>query len=320
MVGGMEGASTTPFQAGYTNVLSNIVHEPAFIIGAKNFNQRRGGVTVLSTVTGQELWLPAQRLVGGAGGDYLGASAGVGPDLFDTAGNLTGDGIPDLIVGAPQTAVPNNPSGPTGYVKMTSSAGTGSVILQGQIPNEQFGIKVGSIGNLILVTGNRSQNPIANLSLAGRIYVYRAADIQALQSNAQPSCILSGIALTTSSQNIDRFGYSWVYMPNGPGNTPTLAVGAPYGGPANEQRGKIYLFNLAAIQTCTGGANVVGTPLNFDPDPILTELSDSRMFGEALTTDPTGSSLIVGAPQRTQGAGGRGSQAAGALPQLIHSR
>ncbi len=173
MVGGMEGASTTPFQAGYTNVLSNIVHEPAFIIGAKNFNQRRGGVTVLSTVTGQELWLPAQRLVGGAGGDYLGASAGVGPDLFDTAGNLTGDGIPDLIVGAPQTAVPNNPSGPTGYVKMTSSAGTGSVILQGQIPNEQFGIKVGSIGNLILVTGNRSQNPIANLSLAGRIYVYR---------------------------------------------------------------------------------------------------------------------------------------------------
>lgn len=296
MVGGMENASLglTPFLGSYMGPLNTVVSEPAFIVGAKHYGGARGRVTVLSATTGNELWPQSQPLIGDNLEDYFGASVDKTVDFFDSAGNLAPDGLADVIIGAPQKPGSAANNGPTGYVRIVSSAGTGNITIPGMEPNEQFGIKVGTVENLVLVTANRAASG-GGINLAGRIYVYRAADILAQQSAVQPACRLSAQPLT-GAYPADRFGYSWVFLPHGPGGVPALAVGAPIKG-GQDQFGGVYFFSWSDIQSCTGGT-VRGVPLDFNPDPVPTE-TDYRQLGAAVATGPSGDTLVIGAPKRT---------------------
>jgi hypothetical protein len=178
------------------------------ITGAILLDRREGRADVVSGQTGQ-----VRFSIGGDPGDLLGYAVA-------DAGDTTGDGVHDFLVGAP--------GGVAGYVQLRSGA-TGDLVrrFDGESPGDFFGSAVAGAGDVnadgradVLIGAARSDAAGVD---AGRAYLYSGADHSLIRT-------LDGAAPG------DLFGTAtdWTTDVNSDG-VPDQIVGARNGGPGPER-------------------------------------------------------------------------------------
>jgi hypothetical protein len=173
------------------------------------------------------------------------------------AGDLNGDGIPDLIVGGPRPPVNGSNTGRVyvffGPVSGSYPATSAHVILSGESLNNEFGFAVacGDItgdGKDDLIVGARQAYNTGN----GKAYVFHGPLVDAIY--APPVLIEAAnanVKLTGETFSIPGlFGSSVQVLGdlNGDGKN-DLAVGAPTAGANGTYSGRVYLF-----ETLTSGS------------------------------------------------------------------
>lgn len=183
-----------------------------YVVTAPGHASNRGRIYVYSGADGSELF----RFTGEA----TGARLGLGIDL---AGDIDADGVPDVIVGAPNV-------GP-GFAYVLSGV-DGSLLnrFEGENPGDQFGFQVARAGDVDgdgrddVMVGAISHATVGEL--AGRAYVYSGLDY---------SLILTLDPAVAGG----RFGHSLGAIGDIDGNGRTdLAIGAPTVGGG----GRVYVF------------------------------------------------------------------------------
>jgi len=138
------------------------------IVGAEAWDGPAGGnagrVYVLSGASGSALWT----FDGEAAGDGLGGNV-------NGAGDVNGDGIPDIVAGAPA-----HHGGRTSVYLWSGADGSLLYSFTGVAPGDEFGFAVAGVGDVngdgyadVAATANRSD---ANGTDSGAAYVYSGAD------------------------------------------------------------------------------------------------------------------------------------------------
>ncbi len=238
-----------------------------------------------------------------------------------SAGDVNGDGLADLIVGAPNSDPSSRADAGRSYVVFgkTSStsielsaiaAGTGGFVINGQGATDESGFSVASAGDVNgdgladLIVGARLNDPAAGAN-AGRSYVV-------FGKTSSAAIDLSAIAGGTGGFVINGQGASdqsgWSVASAGDVNGDGLAdliVGARYGDPAaGADSGRTYVvfgttsssaINLSAIAAGTGGFVINGQGANDRSG--LSVASAGDVNGDGLAD------LIVGAPFSDPAAG-----------------
>jgi uncharacterized repeat protein (TIGR01451 family) len=185
------------------------------------------------------------RRIDGADLDWFGVDMSVDTDF-------TGDGVPDLVVGAPGSSG----FGLTGRAYIVSPVdGTIVETLSGEQPDDRFGYSAASAGDVDgdgipdLYVGARDSD--AGGTDAGRAYVYSGADWSLL--------------FTLDGTAGDHFGQTG----GGVGDLNNdgfddIAIGAPdYGPTANPGRGRVYVISGANGQNLYAPIEADGTAINF---------------------------------------------------------
>ncbi len=203
-----------------------------------------GRVYVYSTKTGRLLWK-----TDGAAGDQLGTGV-------ELAGDVNGDGVPDVVAGAPGGGKAYVYSGKDGRVLLTLTA---------ENKDDTFGRHVTSAGDVdhdghddVLVG---APNNAAGGKDAGRAYLYSGKDGRRL-------------ATWTGERAGDLFGSTVAGYTKG--NTTFLMVGAPAAGPNRTGRVYVYsgpsekpLFVLESDATGNSLGNMfLSVPGDFDGDGV----------------------------------------------------
>ena len=185
-----------------------------FVSTAPTHNQGAGKVYVYSSKTG-ELLLEKS----GAAGEQFGNSA-------SGCGDVNGDGVPDLAVGAPNQKQPGN-----AYV-FSGVDGKQLLHISGASPGDRFGVEVSELGDIdgdgcgdFLVGSDAGNGKQARSGLA----------IAYSGKTGQKLFELEG------EQSGDNFGNAAACQPNGDGSF-TLAIGAQNAGP--NDRGRVYLYRI----------------------------------------------------------------------------
>ena len=178
---------------------------PDFVTSAPTLNDNAGRVYVYSTKTGRLLWK-----ADGASGDQLGSGV-------EGAGDVNGDGIPDVIASSPFAGYAKVYSGRDGRVLLTLKTESAA--------KDQFGQHVSGAGDI-------NHDGFADVVVGapghkeGRAYVYSGRD--------------GHLLLTLCGERPgDNFGSAVAGATKG--NRAVLIVGAPNAGPA--KTGRIYVYS-----------------------------------------------------------------------------
>lgn len=205
---------------------------PDFAVGAPGINNPAlpGYALVVSGADGSTLF----RFTGPVPGEATGYSVG-------RAGDLTGDGVPDVLVSAP---LHDGAAGrAVGAIYIVSGAnGTLAATLEGPVPGAAFGVGVGNVGDLDrdgtpdFVVGSSNES-------GGRIRAY---------SGATRALLLPAMAGPTGAS----LGQFWLLSP---GDLDGDAVPDIYGADinVNDNRGQAYVFSGATgaiLRTFAGEA------------------------------------------------------------------
>lgn len=174
--------------------------------------ENAGRIYVYSGATGALLWS-----VDGAPGDQLGTG-------LDAAGDVNGDGVADVVAGAPDIDTAYVYSGRDGRLLMT---------LHGEAKGDRFGEHVSAAGDVDgyadIMVGAPGNN--ANGKGAGRAYVYSGRDGHLLLAlNGARAGDAFGSTVAGYADDKHRF----------------LVVGAPGAGP--HQTGRVYVYRDLAAQ------------------------------------------------------------------------
>jgi FG-GAP-like repeat/FG-GAP repeat/Tetratricopeptide repeat len=202
-----------------------------FVTSAPTKNVRgenAGRIYVYSGRTGALLWS-----VDGAPGDQLGTG-------LEGAGDIDGDGVPDVVAGASSIDTVYVYSGRDGRVLLT---------LHGEAKGDSFGDHVASAGDIgdghaDIIVGAPANS--AGGKGAGRAYVY--------SGNGARLLVLTG------ERAGDAFGSTVAGYADGPHRI--LLVGAPAGGPRN--KGRVYVYrDLSAHPAFVIDADPTGVALGY---------------------------------------------------------
>ncbi len=242
VAGGLLWPAAAPAQFSEPEV--TVIHQLTGVLSTDGFGWAVSGVMDLSGDGVADLIAPAPRndtggtdagrvyVYSGAAGTLLPGlslpSPGPGSQLgwaIGDAGDVDGDGVPDIIAGAPFTA--------NGSVRIFSGA-TGALIRQinGEAAGDQFGYAVAGAGDLngdgraeVLVG---APNRAAAGAGAGRAYIYSGIDGALLH-------------FWNGEGAGDRFGRGIASIGDIDGDgKPEHVVGAPFAGPTNHGRAYVY--------------------------------------------------------------------------------
>lgn len=186
--------------------------------------ENAGRIYAYSGATGALLWS-----VDGAPGDQLGTG-------LDAAGDVNGDGVADVVAGAPDVDTAYVYSGRDGRLLMT---------LRGEVKGDRFGEHVAAAGDVDgdgyadILVGAPGNN--ANGKGAGRAYVYSGRDGHLLLTlNGERAGDAFGSTVAGYADDKHRF----------------LVVGAPHAG--RRQTGRVYVYrDLAAHAGAAHAAFVI---------------------------------------------------------------
>jgi len=203
-----------------------------FVTSAPTKNVRgenAGRIYVYSGGTGALIWS-----VDGAPGDQLGTG-------LESAGDIDGDGVPDVVAGAPSIDTAYVYSGRDGRALLT---------LHGEAKGDNFGDHVASAGDVDgdghadIIVGAPANN--AGGKGAGRAYVYSGTGERLL--------------LLTGERAGDAFGSTVAGYADG--KHCVLVVGAPGAGPSN--KGRVYVYrDLSAHPAFVIDADSTGVALGY---------------------------------------------------------
>ncbi len=207
-----------------------------------------------------EYWIASDRVRHVWDGPEVGAELG---RAFSAASDLDGDGVTDLVVGAP--GVSNKTGAVYGVMGGPNLPVNGRLdnhpqALMGQRPGEMFGAALttrpdldgdGHADLIVGAPGGPNQK--------GRVYIYLSSSFQNQTSAPQPAAILEG------EQDGDQFG--WLVQSVGDLNRDgrdEFLVGAPRYNLAQRQKvGRAYLFNFSTNLSLTQALTVItGTQPN----------------------------------------------------------
>ncbi len=229
-------------------------------------------------------------ITGSFGSESFGASVAA-------AGDMNGDGVNDIIVGAPRFPLNDNGTGRAyifyGPVTGTKIATDANAILFGENLNDSFGQSVAGAGD---VNGDGKADVIVGADQlfnqgSGKAYVFQgplAGSIQAVNASA----ILTGEA----AQNLFGTSVASAGDFNGDGIGDVI-VGAPSNGAGGVRSGRAYTFFGPLAGTISAAAAdfiVTGGP----GDELGKSVASGDLNGDG------GSDLLIGAPQFTDGAPG----------------
>jgi VCBS repeat protein/FG-GAP repeat protein len=206
---------------------------PDFVVGAPNNGAGAGKAYIYSGATGALLFA-----VSGNPNEYFGYAVAAG-------GDVDGDGVPDVVVGAPGI------NGLVGHVAVCSGV-NGSPLLTvfGENPADGFGVSVATAGD---VDGDSIPDVLVGASIAGptgagRVYVFSGG---------------SGMLLRTLDGEVagDHFGSAASLVGDVDGDgVGDFVIGAADAGPA--LGGKVYVFS-GATGALLWAVNGGSTSINF---------------------------------------------------------
>lgn len=242
---------------------------PDVVVGAPQpIPTAAGYVTAYSGATGG----PIISAVGAAVGDELGASVA-------SYGDVTGDGIPEVLIGAPQSV-----NGLAGYAAVWQPTGAGSPafpapVVAGLVPGQQFGRSVASLGD---VNGDLVPDWVGG----------SAGDGMAVLGSA--AVFLGGTSFLFTSifgAPGDRFGSAVAGLQDLTGDgIPEFIVGNPIlAGAVDTGTATVYSpisLPTAQVVDLLGGCGAPAPVLAFGPTPIL-------------GTGAPATISVTGAPNRT---------------------
>lgn len=203
---------------------------------------------------------------------------------LSTVPDLTGDGVPDILIGAPNEDFLSN--GSAGNVYLYNGA-TGGLLRRIQTespeirPGRDFGAAIASISDLngdgvpdILVGSPRQTS--GGSSEAGKVYVFSGADFSTI------------LTFTGADEEDGRFGNSIIASEDFVGNSaPDVVIGAPgeditSGGSIVSRAGRVYVLDGETLSVTT-----IESP----------NATTGGQFGQSLSTlqTTTGPRLFVGA-------------------------
>ena len=166
--------------------------------------------------------------------------------------DYTGDGINDLVVGAPGATTTSMPTVANAGVVYIYNGATKALFCTIEAPSPQAGASFGAAlatGNLSggshpeLVVGEPSAT-VNSLAQAGRAYVYRGADIRTCLGGFVNTAMSTLTAAVAQQQAGAKFGYSLATGNINAGTVADIIVGAPYydSAASGAQQGAIHIY------------------------------------------------------------------------------
>lgn len=179
------------------------------------------------------------------------------------AGDFNGDGIDDLIVGAPFGDLNGLDAGEA-YLfygsSSTSALAASDLTLVGLLPRDRFGWSAHGAGNFFrdgraaVVVGAPANDP--TITRPGKAYVYRGSSSPSPGPDATPDLILASASVNPAAS---WFGFSVRGIGDWSGDgTPDIAVGAPRDQVAGPQAGRVEIFFGGASADSIGDCSVRG--------------------------------------------------------------
>jgi hypothetical protein len=290
------------------------------VVGAPETNSAAGRVyVVLGTVEAPEIEL--SDVVSGTGGFAINAP-GVGDRAghsLDVIGDMNGDGLADIIVGAPLEAVAGQGSGAayvvfgtteTGNIDLTN-IGTAGFQIIGEAAGDNAGYSAQAAGD---VNGDGLADVIVSAYLAdsagtdrGRAYVvFGKVDTDPV-SFADITAGTGGFALDGEA-DFDRAGYATAGVGDFNGDAlDDIAVGAPFADPNGNHSGRVYVVFGKADPTLVMLSDVAAGTGGFVLDGEATsDFAGSAVSGAGDVNGDGLADLVVGAQRAEAGAPGSG--------------